>query len=257
MQNNKISVILADDEPHAITSMEILLHAEDDMEITAIAADGIQAAAMILQYQPQLVFLDIQMPGMSGFDVLDAVKGAYLPFFIFVTAFDNYAIKAFEASALDYLLKPYNDERFYKSLQKARQAIQLKTTQQYAQQVEGLLLNMQAATPKPAYTNKLAIKNNGQVSFIETADIVYIESIGNYVKFHTAKETKIATYTFKQLSDILDPAIFKRIHKSFMVNFGQVVRIEPFLHGDYLIILKTGIKLKLSRNYKKSFDGVF
>jgi two-component system, LytTR family, response regulator len=220
--------------------------------------DGLQAAASIATHQPDLVLLDIQMPEMDGFGVLKtlAAQACPLPMFIFVTAYNQYAIRAFDANALDYLLKPYDDARFYRSLEKARQALRTSRTQEQAAQLQNLLKMLPtAAQEKPmAYLKKLAIRQQGKILLVPVEEIDYVESESNFVKVHTATGMKIASYTCKQLEELLDPKKFIRIHKSYLVNVTRVESVEPHFHGDYLLSLKSGTRLKLSRNYKDKLE---
>lgn len=252
MDNETIKTIIADDEPAARDSIQILLSKRQDIEVVAACKDGKETAETILKLKPDLVFLDIQMPEMNGFDVLEAVRDSFLPSFVFVTAFDQYALKAFERSAIDYLLKPYDDDRFYQSLEKAKQWITFRNAESQLQRVESLLTAMQKSSP--SYLKKLIVKNQGLITFIPVDTILSIESEGNFVKVHTLSGTKIASYTFKQLMEVLDPKTFARIHKSHIINLGFVEMVEPHFHGDHFVTLKGGNKLKLSRNYKESLD---
>ncbi len=251
----KISVFIADDEPAARRSLEVLLGNKPEVAIKCICKDGRETADAIIKYRPDLVFLDIQMPELDGFEVLEAVKSFYLPAFVFVTAFEQYAIKAFEKSAIDYLLKPYDDERFNVSYAKALQLITNNNILQKLQQAESLLsiINRQTSS---TYPKKLSIKNNGRISFFPVEQITYIESKGNFVQIYSATESRLASYTFKQLEAILDPHQFARIHKSFIVNCDEIEHIEPYFHGDYILLLKSGIQLKLSRNYKEALERI-
>lgn len=257
-----IKIIIAEDEPSARASMEILLGQVRDVEIVASCRDGKEALAAIYEHRPELVLLDIQMPEMDGFEVIKALQGQEepLPVFIFVTAYDQYAIKAFEQSACDYLLKPYDDERFFLSLEKARKMLQAQQIQQQWQQFEKLFQVLPSG-PLPSAQEKrpsrLTLKSQKRISFVEVAEITYIESEGNFVKIHTREGMKVGNYTFKQLQELLDPQKFVRIHKSFMVNTDHIQYLEPHFHGDYFVFLKGGHKLKLSRSYKESLARLF
>jgi two-component system LytT family response regulator len=251
-KSNTIRTVLADDEPAALASMEILLSKRQDVEVIARCKDGKEAAEAIMTLQPDLVFLDIQMPEMNGFEVLEIIKEDFIPAIVFVTAFDHYALKAFEKSVVDYLLKPYDDERFYASLDKAKEIIAARKIESQIQRLEMLLRNFQ----KQGYLKKLTIKNNGRITFVPVESILSIESEGNFVKVHAQTGIKLANYTFKQLLEILDPKLFVRIHKSHIVNIDWIEMIETHFHGDYHIILKDGSALKLSRNYKESLDRI-
>lgn len=257
-KGNKIRVVIADDEPAARASMEILLSRETGIEIVASCINGKESVEAIINFQPDLVLLDIQMPEMNGFEALEATRHIFIPAIIFVTAYDQYALKAFEKSAVDYLLKPYDDARFYQSIERAKKIISAGDTQKQIQRIEELLTTIHNSSTRfpVSYQKRLGIKNNRQVTFIPVENIMFIESEGNFVNIHTQSGMKIANYTFKQLHPILDPQIFMRIHKSFMVNFDYIERIEPYYHGDYHVFLKNGKKLKLSRNYKESLDKI-
>lgn len=253
MTQHKIRTIIADDEPAARESIRILLSQKSDIEIVAVCSNGKEAAEAIMTLRPHLVFLDIQMPEMDGFEVLEVIEEDIMPAFIFVTAHDQYAIKAFEKSAVDYLLKPYDDERFYKSLEKARHTLQAQSVLDQLQRVEDLLTALQLTSPV-AYKKKLITRHNSQITFVPTDTIFTIESEGNFVKLHTQTGMKLGNYTFKQLEQMLDPSQFVRIHKSTIVNIQFIEMMEPHFHGDYFITLKNGAKVKLSRNYKESLD---
>jgi two-component system LytT family response regulator len=248
----KIRTLIADDEPAARDSIQILISKRSDIEIVGICKDGKETAETILDLKPDLVFLDIQMPAMDGFEILEAIKDDLLPVIVFVTAFDQYALKAFEMSAVDYLLKPYSDERFVQSLDKAKQWIASRNAHSQIERIENLLTALQNSSS--SYLKKLVVKNQGKITFIPVSTILSIESEGNFVKVHTQEGQKLASYTFKQLEAILDPKVFTRIHKSYMVNLDFIESIEPYFHGDYHLVLTDGSKIKLSRNYKDSLD---
>lgn len=251
-KSTKIKALIADDEPAARESIQILLSKKSEVEVIGMSKDGKETAETILELRPDLVFLDIQMPAMNGFEILETIKHEWLPVIVFVTAFDQYALKAFEISAVDYLLKPYSDERFGQSLEKAKQWIASRNVHGQIERVENLLTALQNSSP--SYLKKLVVKNQGQITFIPVSTILSIESEGNFVKVHTQEGPKLANYTFKQLSAILDPKVFTRIHKSHIVNVDFIEIIEPYFHGDYHVVLKGGSKIRLSRNYKDSLD---
>jgi two-component system LytT family response regulator len=260
MKTAPMRVIIVDDEPAARASLVVLLSSQPDVEILASCQDGIEAVEQISRLRPNLVWLDVQMPELDGFGVVKALagKGIPLPFFVFVTAYDHYAIRAFDNNALDYLLKPYDDARFYRSLEKARQILHLNGLQALTSRLENLIKTLDQTRPNvPApvsYLRKLVIKQNGRIVFVPTEEINYVESESNFVKVYTRDGMRVANYTCKQLEELLDPKQFIRIHKSFLVNIEQILSVEPHFHGDYLIKLKNGSQLKLSRNYKDKLD---
>jgi two-component system LytT family response regulator len=260
MKTAPMRVIIVDDEPAARASLAVLLSSQSDVVLLASCQDGLEAVEEISRLRPDLVWLDVQMPELDGFGVLKALaaKGIPLPFFVFVTAYDHYAIRAFDNNALDYLLKPYDDARFYRSLEKVRQTLHMKGLQVLTSQLENLIRTLdqtRPASPAPvAYLRKLVIKQNGRILFVPTDEIYYVESESNFVKVYTPGGMHVANYTCKQLEELLDPKQFTRIHKSFLVNIEQIHSVETHFHGDYLIKLKNGGLLKLSRNYKNKLD---
>jgi len=253
-------IIIADDEPAALASLEILLSTESDVELVAKCTNGTEAAEAILVHEPDLVFLDIQMPEMDGFEVLRSLAHEYQCSYIFVTAYDHYAIEAFNCSAVDYLLKPYDDERFFKSLQKARQAVLSRNTSKSflsAGQLISLIRGNYA--DQSAYAKKLISKTRGTMQIIPVKEIKYIEAQGNFVLLHTIhNEVKTGNYTFKKLLEILDPLQFVQIHRSFIVCTDLVASVEPYFNSDYTLILKDKehTRLRLSRNFKSSLDAI-
>lgn len=253
MADQKIKAIIADDEPAARSSIAYLLSTQTDISIVANCSNGNEVVRAIADFDPDLVFLDIQMPDKTGFEVLESIEQSKIPVFIFVTAFEQYALKAFEKSAIDYLLKPYDDERFYQSLEKARRFLAGANVQNAPNPAKKLLSEIRLAQPI-SFSKKLPIKTNGRITFISIDEIIFLESEGNFTKIYTATESKLASNSFKQMQAILDPEIFVRIHKSYIINIEFLEAIEPYFHGDYYVFLKNGQKLKLSRNYKKSVE---
>lgn len=253
-----VKVLIADDEESARKSIQMLLKKDPEVEICAECSDGHEAAEEIIRLKPDLVFLDIQMPELDGFEVIEKICNTYLPVIVFVTAFDQYAIKAFEQSALDYLLKPFTDARFYAGLEKAKRAVEVNNVQKKVQNIESLLTFLQSSSlPKTGiYQNRLTIKTNGKITFVPVNQILFVESEGNFVKIHSESGTKIGGYTFKTLIPLLNPAQFVRIHKSFIVNIDAIESLEPHFHGDYIIHLKNGQKLRLSRNYNECLKQI-
>ncbi|MDB5013194.1 MAG: two component transcriptional regulator, LytTR family [Daejeonella sp.] len=253
IETQPIKVIIADDEPAARSSIATLLANQTDISIVATCTNGDETVKAIMELNPDLVFLDIQMPDKNGFEVLVALEHFKIPVFIFVTAYEQFALKAFEKSAVDYLLKPYDDDRFYQSLAKAKQFIAGSRVINDINPAKKLLAEILPSKPA-SFSKKIPIKTNGRITFISIDSIIFLESDGNFTKIHTATESKLASTSFKQMQTILDPEIFVRIHKSYIINLEFLEAIEPYFHGDYYIFLKNGQKLKLSRNYKKSIE---
>lgn len=251
--SDKIRVIIADDEPAARTSIQILLSDEHDFEVVDLCKDGNETLEAILNLKPDLVFLDIQMPELNGLEVIESLEGRINTCFILVTAYDMYAIEAFEKAAIDYLLKPYDDSRFYQSLYKARRSLTSEKIAEQLLELKEILHNLKPARIKK-YAENISIKFSGRIYLQPVENIRYVESEGNFIKIFTTEGLKPANYTFKQFLDVIDPLCFIRIHKSFIINKKFVESVEPYFHGDYFIHLKGGEKLRMSRSYKDSLD---
>lgn len=248
-----ISVILVDDEPGARDMMRSYLEDDQEIEVKAECSTGNQAIEAITEHQPDIVFLDIQMPNMNGFDVLNKLSDPY-PIIIFATAYDNFAIKAFEVNALDYLLKPFDKKRFLESLDRAKKAVQRQEQQIGSEQIETLLKHLDQT--KNSYKEKLIARQKNKSVFIRVSDIEYIEGYDNYTRLHVESGAKLANYKLKDLELLLDPEIFVRVHKSYLVNINKVSALEPFTHGEYILFLESGKEIKLSRTYKDQLQKI-
>ena len=236
----------------------------DDVEIIGEARNGREALKLIEEHAPDLVFLDIQMPGMDGFDVLRALPDDNIPTIVFVTAFDNYAIKAFEANALDYVLKPIDDKRLADALNRVRNIRDQKQAAEHTQSLLQLVGRITGETIssmaelsargvdklKKKEPPRLAIKDSGNTTWLPQADIDWIDAAGDYMCVHSAGETHILRMTMKKLEQQLDPEILQRIHRSTIVNVKQVREMQAHINGEYFLTLKNGHTLKLSRSYK-------
>ena len=239
--------LIVDDEPLARERLRGLLRDERDVEIAAECADGRKAVAAILKLEPDLVFLDVQMPGLDGFGVLEALPPESIPAVIFVTAYDQYALRAFDAQALDYLLKPFDRERFQKALARARE--QLRKRQAGTLEPRLLALLEQLEERKP-YLERLVIKSAGRVYFLRTSEVDWIEAEGNYVRLHTGKEAHLLRETMNHLETRLDPQRFLRIHRSTIVNIERIKELHPWFKGEHVVILRDGARLTLGRAYR-------
>lgn len=250
----KIQVLIVDDEPLARERIRDLLLNEPDMEIVGECSDGQEAFRDIMSKQPDLIFLDIQMPGSNGFEVLEMLGDQPLPHIIFVTAYDEYALQAFEVHAVDYLLKPFDDERFYKALSHARQMIGLKQKSKTSQKIQEVL---DAVKGKSVYLERLMVKSKDVIHLLSVEDIEWIEADVYYVKLHIGKEVHVMRKTMKDLQQRLDPEKFIRIHRSYMVNLKFIKEIQSWFKGDYMMILKDGTKLNISRTYQQKVFSLF
>ena len=242
----RIRAIIVDDEPLARERIRTLLREESDMEIAAECGDGRKAVAAIRRHAPDLVFLDVQMPELDGFGVLEAVGAERVPVVIFVTAYDKYALRAFDVHALDYLLKPFDRERFHRAIDRAR--AQLRGQRDAADRRILALLNEVRGAPKRL--ERLVVKSVGRVFFLRTDEIDWIESAGNYVKLHVGREAHLVRETMSALEAQLDPGMFVRIHRSTIVNLARIRELQPMFHGDYVVLLRDATELTLSRNYR-------
>jgi len=243
--------MIVDDEPLACERIRMLLDQEADIEIVAECRNGADAVKAIGRLAPDLVFLDVQMPELTGFQVLTRLDPARMPVIVFVTAYDQYALKAFEVSALDYLLKPFDRERFTRALSRARAELDRRKSGEVNQQVLKLLNEMQHAKK---HVDKLIVRSGGKVLFLRADEIDWIEAAGNYVRLHAGKEEYLYRETMTRLEAQLNPERFARIHRSTIVNVERIKELQPWFRGDYQIVLRDNQKLTLSRNYRSRLN---
>jgi two-component system, LytTR family, response regulator len=248
MESPLIRVLLVDDEPLARGMLREMLQTDSQVSIVGEAANGREAVEAIRALSPDLIFLDVQMPALGGFEVLEALSNGQIPHVIFVTAFDQYAVRAFEVHALDYLLKPFDQERFDISWQRAKAQIVRDRNGGMDQRILALLEELKAGS---RYLERLVIKSGGRIYFLETNDIDWIEAEGNYVSVHSAKKTHLLRETISSLETQLDPRKFVRIHRSSIVRIDRIQELQPWFHGEYRVILQGGTQLTLSRNYRE------
>ena len=268
-EKNPIKVLIVDDESLARLRILELLEEKDEFEIVGECADGTEAIKAIEKGIADLLFLDIQMPDMDGFEVLEKVKNKDLPTIIFVTAYDKYALKAFEFHAVDYLLKPFDDERFEEMLIHAKKQIQKNRMKNISEQIAfdvnkkvSKLLSDYNKSPNTAfienesisYQKRLVIKSAGKILFVEVEDVDWIGAEGSYVSINIKDKTHLMRETLKNLENILDPQKFLRIHRSTIINVQSIKEIYSHFRGEYIIILKNNKQLKLSRKYRKNAE---
>ena len=243
----KIRTLVVDDEPMGRERVRSLLQHEEDVEIVGECSDGAQAIVAIQQHAPDLVFLDVQMPGATGFGVIDAVGPERMPNVIFVTAYDEYALKAFEYHALDYLLKPFNRDRFQETLKHARASLERRRAGDLGRRLLALVNDIKPETPR---LERLVVKSGGRVFFLRTDDIDWIEAAGNYVRLHLGEESHLFRETMNRMEARLDARRFVRIHRSRIVNTERIRELQPWFNGEYVVILRDGTRLTLSRGYR-------
>ncbi len=249
----KIKTLIVDDEPLARERLRTMLKDEPEIVLVGECGDGRQAVETIRRERPQLVFLDVQMPELDGFEVLEKLGEAVPPAVIFVTAFDQFAVKAFEVHAVDYLLKPFDRPRLKAALQRALDLLGQPEGQDMRQQLAALLADLRAPD-KP--TARLAVKTEGRVLLVRTAEIDWIEAADNYVILHVGTQSHVLRETLTSLEGRLDPTRFLRISRSTIVNVEQVKELQPLFHGEHLVVLRNGTKLNLSRNYRDKLKAL-
>jgi two-component system LytT family response regulator len=248
-----IKVLLVDDEPLARRVISEMLKDDAEVEIIGECINGQEALEKIRAHAPDLLFLDVQMPLMSGFELLEALASEKMPHVIFVTAYDQYAVRAFDVHAVDYLLKPFDNERFATALARAKEHIRAERKGELDQHILALLDELKAESK---YLERLIIKNGGRVSFIDVDDIDWIEAEGNYVSIHIGKKSHLLRETFSHLEAQLDPKKFRRIHRSAIVRLDRIRELQPLFHGEYRVILDCGAQLTLSRNYRDNLQAI-
>jgi len=250
----KIRTLIVDDEPLARDRVKRFLRDEKDIEVIGECGNGLDAVKTIKSDKPDLVFLDIQMPEKTGFEVIRSLGNGSLPTVVFITAYDQYALQAFEVHALDYLLKPFNKERFQIALSRAR--IQIDSLRR-GDLDDRLVSLIESIGTEKKYLERLVVKSVGRVFFLKTDEIDYIEAAGNYLKLHVGREAHMIRETMNGIEGKLDPSTFMRIHRSTVVNVDRIKELHPMFSGDYSVILRDGTELALSRNYRERFLDLF
>ncbi len=252
----KLRTIIADDEPLLRLELKQKLLNHPNIEVVADCENGLQAAEAANRLQPDLIFLDIVMPGLDGFEVVQALQAEAMPIVVFATAYDQFAIKAFEVRAIDYLVKPYTDERLQQSIETALQSYNDRRPSTAKQDLIELASDLQDKTISEMETNQtgwpdeLIIESREPQTKVIVEDIGWIDAAGDYMCIHANGETHIMRCTMKKLTQLLNPDYFRRIHRSTIVNINFVEEISPFQKGDYFVLLAGGTRLRLSRSYK-------
>ncbi|MFV1885339.1 MAG: LytR/AlgR family response regulator transcription factor [Balneola sp.] len=248
-----IKTLLVDDEKHARDRLSYMLKEQSGIELVGVCKNGIEAIREIEREKPDLLFLDIEMPEVNGFDVISNIEVDSMPFVIFVTAFSEYAVKAFEVSALDYIHKPFDKERLTKAIEKAKSALESYDEKKMREKLEQLI---SSEPVKGDIIERFVIKSGSNIYIVKTEDVLWIEAAGNYVNIITENKKHLLRSTMSGLINRLNEDLFYQIHRSTIVNLNVVERIEESNYGDYKVVLKGGEELKMSRNFKsliKSF----
>ncbi|MDT4953645.1 MAG: two-component system, LytTR family, response regulator [Acidobacteriota bacterium] len=257
-KTKKIKTLIVDDEPLARQTIRDLLVADPEIEIIGECKSGIEAVNFIRKQSPDLLFIDIQMPGMSGFEALAKIDLELIPAIVFVTAFDQYAVKAFEVHALDYLLKPFSDKRFNEALQQAKTHVELREINRLSQSLVALLgdrAGSETLSPKrKGFLTRFMVRSGGRVTFIKTSDVDWIAADDYYIKLHVSDKSHLLRLSMNELEEKLDPKRFLRIHRSTIINFDRVKELHQNPNGEYVVVLKNGTELKLSRSRRERFE---
>lgn len=250
---SRLRTLIVDDEPLARDKIRMLLARDREIEIIGECVNGHEAIETIQKESPDLLFLDIQMPGVDGFGVLEKVGAEHVPGVVFVTAYDEHAIHAFEVHALDYLLKPFAQKRFGEALQRAKDQLRKHSGGGLSEQLLALLGDLHG---EPKYLERLVVKSSGRVFFMKVNEVDWIEAAGNYVNIHAANETHLLRETMNGIETHLDPRKFVRIHRSTLVNIERIKELSPLFHGDYVVTLLNGTRLTMSRSYRPKLAGL-
>ena len=261
-----LKALIVDDEELARRGLEIRLQKFDDVEICGECRNGREAIDAVRATSPDMVFLDVQMPGIDGFEVLRRLSGSDMPIVIFVTAYDEFALKAFDANALDYLLKPINDERLGEAIERARQARDEKLASQHRAKLLKLVCELtgreltlegaiaEAAHARGSFPERLSIRDSGETTNVNVDAIEWIDAAGDYMCVHADGDTYVLRGTMKRLEELLDPELFVRVHRSTIVNRKRVRSLRPHRNGEYFLTLDNQRELKLSRSYRQNLE---
>ena len=243
----KIRTLIVDDEPLAREGIRLHLDDHPDFEVIGECGSGEEAVQKIETEDPDLVFLDVQMPGLDGFGVLESVGAEQLPAVVFITAYDQFALRAFEAHALDYLLKPFEAERFGKALDRIRSQLNSRAAAPMDERLRNLLASLGA---KENYLERMVARTNGKILILRVHDVDWIEAAANYVRVHIGQKQFLVRETMTNLETRLDPEKFLRIHRSIIVRKDRIKELEPLFQGDYSVVLNDGTRLTSSRGYR-------
>ena len=249
-----LTVVLADDEKLARRRLARLLEETGEAKVVAECTGGRDAVTRTIEHQPDVLFLDVQMPDLDGFGVLQELQGEASPAIVFVTAFDQYAVRAFEVHAVDYLLKPFDTERFRAAFARARERAEHRVQTEEENRMRALLRDYLAETTQDAARpplDRVAVRVDGALRIVRTADVDWWETDGNYMRLHVGANSHLIRMTAARIEAQLDPRQFLRIHRRYIVNIDRVVEVQPWFGGDAIVVLRTGAKLRLSRTYRE------
>ena len=246
-------MLLVDDEPLAREGLRMLLSGDADVAAIYEAKDGSEAVRAIRDLRPDLVFLDVQMPEMDGFQVVREIGADHMPAIVFVTAHDQHAIQAFEINAIDYLLKPVSRERFTRALARAKSRLGSRPADETSRKIVSLLESLAAP---PRYLKRLAVRSAGKTIFVEMKDVDWIEAAENYAQLHVGRSAHLVHVAMNTLEKSLDPEMFLRVHRSAIVNIARIRDLQPASHGEYMLTLTNGVRLQSSRTYNEKLKAL-
>lgn len=249
----RIRVLVVDDEPLGRSGVRALLDQDPELQVAGEAANVEEAVAAIRKLTPDLVTLDVQMPDGTGFDVIRRVGPDHMPAVVFVTAFDEFAVGAFEVNAVDYVLKPFDDERFAVTIDRAKKVVRQVHAGELSRRLAELLAGA-GDGPDSRYAERMTVKTGGRVFFLKVADIDWIEAADYYVRVHVGKDAHLIRDSLNALEERLDPDRFFRVHRGAIVNLDRVRELQPYVKGEYIVILHNGEKLKLSRSRREQLE---
>jgi two-component system LytT family response regulator len=251
-----IRALIVDDEPASREAIRELLRSDPDITIAGECRNGREAVERLRPGNVDLVFLDVQMPEVDGLAVVEQLRGAELPAIVFVTAFDRYALRAFDLHAVDYLLKPFTDERFFETVRRVKRLISGGQTRELAERLSRLLDDPRRAAPGAARVSRIPVHVQDRVLLLPVSDIDWVGADGDYVRIHAGRSEYMIRESLAGLAATLDPARFARIHRSTIVNLDRVRELRPLFKGDHAVRLHDGTQLKLSRHYKESLERI-
>jgi len=256
-----ITACIVDDEELARRGVRSRLATRDDVRVVAECASGREAVDAIAEYGPDLVFLDVQMPGLDGFDVIEEIGPEQMPVVIFVTAYDEHALRAFDVHALDYLLKPIDEERLHEAIDRAKTQLDQRRSSTLGDRLDALLdavaSGERTESEDAGITERFVIKTGGRITFVEADAIDWVEAAGDYVRLHTSEKVHLLRETMGGMEERLDPDRFLRIHRSTIINTERLTELRPYGNSEYIVVLDDGTELKLSRTYRDALDDFF
>lgn len=267
--DRKIKAIIVDDESLARKGLQMRLHRYEQIEVVQSCKNGKEALGAVIEHEPDIMFLDIQMPGMSGFEVIEQIQADTMPLIIFVTAYDTFAVEAFKEQAVDYLLKPVEEERLEQAINKVMEHLSQKKTLGDKRRLLDIVIELtgksalaieeilQSENVENPYSDRLAIKDGSSTTFVPVKDIDWVDAAGDYMCVHVSGVTHIMRTTMKELETQLDPNIFQRVHRSTIVNLQRVDKVSSHINGEFYLTLNCGASIKMSRSYKDKVKHFF